>query len=355
MKKITSIFLVIIMFVCTLALSSCGDAKSKSIEGTWKFVGAKLDGSYYSAKELEAMGEKAGNVTYIVIKEGGNACVLSDDDMDTVEWSEKDGSISVGKMEGKIENEQLVLTKKKNVLYFEKESDSQDASDLLESINKDSKETTEAEDTKDIDTTADETTAEKVEETSAVVSGAGTANDIIDPSVQVLAEYTKKSSSYVYRYLVVKNVSNDDIEIESNSVAYDANGGVLAVESGSISALVSGATAILEESFSTKSEVSSFSTTITAEKLSDSIVPLKDFSMTTTQLEDKVIVQGVYNGELKEIDIEFNALFFKDGVLVETGWEYETFTKGISLSVQLESWEEFDEVQVYVTGYEFNW
>ena len=52
--------------------------------------------------------------------------------------------------------------------------------------------------------------------------------------------------------------------------------------------------------------------------------------------------------------VQIRALFFKDGEVVGHDWESEDFIPGIPLSIQLESWDEFDSAEVFVKGYGYS-
>ena len=176
----------------------------------------------------------------------------------------------------------------------------------------------------------------------------------IDPSLQVEKEYIIKGSLGIERCLVIKNVSDKAVSVESNSAAYN-NGSIVSAEDGDISALAPGYTGLLVENFDTKSEITSFSSNITANELNEYSIPLKDYTIETTILPDKAILQCKYDGELDSFSPVIYVVFFKNGEPVYLDWNYKDLPKGATISIESEPWGvEFDSVEVYAHGYEFN-
>ncbi|MDR0951301.1 MAG: hypothetical protein LBM18_00030 [Oscillospiraceae bacterium] len=118
---------VLLAAVVTLMLSACGITTSGEHQflGTWAAVSVEKDGSVFTIDELEAMGDNSISDFSIVVKEGGKAYVSAEGQSAMVDWSTKDGGITLGVQDCTFNDGKLCVENNGVKIYLEKVSDSQ--------------------------------------------------------------------------------------------------------------------------------------------------------------------------------------------------------------------------------------
>lgn len=143
MKKGISMLLTLIMII---SLVGCGSKTNKLI-GTWKVDSAEIDGTKFTASELEAMGDDSLSGGEIVIKDGGKAYVSDGDSGDVVDWTETENGVKIGEQECTMVDGMICLEYGKGKVYFKKVSDSQTIGDTQEKEEETSSNNTESSET----------------------------------------------------------------------------------------------------------------------------------------------------------------------------------------------------------------
>lgn len=118
MKKLLSVYLIIIMMILTL--TGCGN----SMTGTWELKSVEYDGSTYTIDELEAMGDDSMSDSFIILKDGGQAMVSDHASKMDVTWSQENNVVTIGEQECELVDGKLVLDTGYAKLYFEKKTGS---------------------------------------------------------------------------------------------------------------------------------------------------------------------------------------------------------------------------------------
>ena len=157
-------------------------------------------------------------------------------------------------------------------------------------------------------------------------------------------------------FLVIKNNSEQTIQINSNATAYDENKNIIGADSSELYALGGGCQSILTHYFDSVVNAKDFEYTLSIEKdiYYDSVI--QDIKMETSVLDDKGIITCTNNGSESAQFLESTALFFNGNNLVYYGSTYITdndseLKPNTTISEQIESYgNEFDNVKVYITG-----
>lgn len=182
-----------------------------------------------------------------------------------------------------------------------------------------------------------------------------TATKSLEESIEVVNEYTYENSYATEHIFVIKNTSNKTINVGSNSTAFDSNGEAIGADSATLDVLGAGCTSVMYEYHKGVSGVASYETTFTAseEKYYDSVI--QDIQIEKITQPGKVIVTLTNTGTQDAEFVQAHAIFLKDGKVVSYKFEYVVDTdscikSGATLSEQIDCREDFDEVEVYVTG-----
>ncbi len=173
--------------------------------------------------------------------------------------------------------------------------------------------------------------------------------------VEIVEDYTYNSGRYNYHFLVVKNNTEEDVGVSSESFAYGEDGSMVAYGDGDLVLLGAGCTSIIVEWIETEEEIASYDTTI---KVNDSgyyAAVIQDLSYVENDISGGAIFQVTNNGEYAADFVEGYALFLLDGELVD--YEYSYFTDGDSeikpgdtISNQFNTSKDFDTIEFYLTG-----
>lgn len=179
----------------------------------------------------------------------------------------------------------------------------------------------------------------------------------VSGSVEVLAEYTLPDSIgwYTRHFIIVKNNSSQSVDISTSSLAYSADGTMVSAANASFDALGTGCTSIMYEAFETDVEIDHYETTMNVVQSDYYESVIQDLSYTENDIEGGAIFQVTNNGEEPAEFVEGYVLFFLGDELV--GYDSTYFTDddseikpGETISNQINSYEDFDRLEFYLTG-----
>jgi len=153
--------------------------------------------------------------------------------------------------------------------------------------------------------------------------------------------------------MVIKNNSNQTVDVSTSSLAYDKDGRLIGVEDSRFDALGSGCTSVLYEAFDVDGEIDHYETELNFSKSRYYESVIQDLTYEQADISKGAVFRVTNNGKDAAEFVEGYALFFLDGKLVE----YEYFTDddseikpGKTISKQLTAYEEFDTIEFYLTG-----
>lgn len=198
-------------------------------------------------------------------------------------------------------------------------------------------------DTADVDTTESDTAA-------------------VTADIAVLAEYTEYpeySWAYTYRFLIVQNNLSETVDITTSSIAYSANGTILASDNGSVNAVGPGCISIIVEAFRADDTIAYYTTDISySASYSESV--LQDLTYVVNQTGNGAVVQVTNHGTDVADFVEGYMLFFKNGAIVDHDEHYfvdndNEIKPGYTLTEQFSTYDDFDSVQLYLTGKRYTW
>ena len=169
-------------------------------------------------------------------------------------------------------------------------------------------------------------------------------------------KYAVPSWGYTLYYLVITNKSNEVVSISANGTAKDKNGNSISADNAGINVLGPDETSITYFYFDTDKKIKKVDYTLnyTVDPYYDPVI--SNLAIEETINDDNVIVSLTNNGDYPAEFVEAYALFFdKEGNVVETDSRYFTdddneIKVGATISEQLSSYEDFDNVEVYFTG-----
>ena len=210
---------------------------------------------------------------------------------------------------------------------------------------------------------ADSPEFQKICDSYGVNSGSGMvvgSDPIPKNTIQIVSEYTLANSiGYTYRFIVVKNNYDVTVDISTSSVAYGVNGNILAADDGYVDAVGPGCTTIIREMFNANQPIDHFDTEISiGESIYDSVI--QNLSYVQNNTDDGAVFQITNNGTIPAEFVEGFALFFKGNQLVDYDWTYFTdndseIKPGKTISKQMNSLEDFDRIEFYMTGRKSPW
>lgn len=174
---------------------------------------------------------------------------------------------------------------------------------------------------------------------------------------EIIAEYTLADSIgwYTRHFIIVKNNSNDTVDIATSSLAYSHDGTMVSAADGSFDALGAGCISVFYEAFETDKEIDYYETDIKTAKSSYYESVIQDLTYVQNDIEDGAIFQVTNNGDQSAEFVEGYALFFKNNELVSYESAYFTdddseIKPGKTISKQMTSNNEFDNIEFYLTG-----
>ena len=181
-------------------------------------------------------------------------------------------------------------------------------------------------------------------------------SDISD-QLEIIAEYTLPDGIgwYTRHFMVVKNNSNETVDISTSSLAYSKDGTLLGANDTSFNALGAGCTSVMYEAFEIEAEIDHYETELKASpsKYYDSVI--QDLEYVQNDIDGGAVFQVTNTGDQAAEFVEGYALFFLGDELV--GYENTYFTDddseikpGETISKQMTSYEHFDRIEFYLTG-----
>ena len=180
--------------------------------------------------------------------------------------------------------------------------------------------------------------------------------------IEVLAEYTLSDGIgwYTRHFLVIKNNSNQTVDITTSSLAYSADGTMVSAADASFDALGAGCTSIMYEAFETESEIDHYETSMNVKESSYYESVIQDLSYVQNDINGGAIFQVTNNGEEAAEFVEGYTLFFLGEKLVGYNSAYFTdddseLKPGATISKQIDCYEDFDRIEFYLTGRRSKW
>ena len=195
-----------------------------------------------------------------------------------------------------------------------------------------------------------------------LIGGDDTKEGQIQNGIAILREYTLPDSIgwYTRHFLVVQNTTQETLEVHTSSLAYDEGGSLLGLGEGSVDALGSGCISVIIEAYETGTPIASYDTTVEATLSTYSQSVIQDLTYEEIPISGAAVVTVSNHGEEKAEFVEGYVLFFKNGVLVDYDSNYYTdsdyeLKPGASIRKQFDTYADFDEIEVYLTGRRTQW
>ena len=171
-----------------------------------------------------------------------------------------------------------------------------------------------------------------------------------------IKEYLYENKYDSYYYLIVTNNSKVPVEVSGNATAKDAGGNAIGAGNFSINVIGPGQTSIGHFYFDDVHGINAVEYTLTygTDLYYEDV--LADLSLSQTINNSNVIVSVTNNGTKPAEFVEVTALFFDaNGNVVDTDSGYASdndyeIKPGATLSVQLNTREAFDHIEVYLDG-----
>lgn len=178
-----------------------------------------------------------------------------------------------------------------------------------------------------------------------------------EEAIEVLAEYTLPDGIgwYTRHFIIVRNISNETVDVSSSSLAYSEDGTMVGAANASFDALGPECTSVMYEAFETDAEINYYETEIESSKSKYYKSVIQDLSYVQNDIDKGAVFQITNDGEEAAKFVEGYALFFSNGELV--GYDNIYFTDddseikpGKTISKQLTSNKDFDFIEFYMTG-----
>lgn len=207
-----------------------------------------------------------------------------------------------------------------------------------------------------------EETTESVTPTPEPTSTPTPSYEIYGGDIEVIADYSlpKDIIWNPQRFLIIQNDSDETYDISVSSLAYNEEGTMISATDGSIEGLGSGCVSIVDLSFDTEEDIYSYDTEINVSVSDFYVSVIQDLSYVQNDIEDGAIFQVTNNGEEPTGIVTGYALFFLNDTLVDYSfqWFFDDDTEikpGRTISEQITTYEEFDRIEFYMTGYRVDW
>ena len=201
-----------------------------------------------------------------------------------------------------------------------------------------------------------ETTTEATTETTTVTEPIVEEKKLSDDDFSVKGYWYEDSIGDSCYYAIVTNNSTETVEMVINAVAKDSNGNLIGADDGTIDVLGSGETSICELFFDSVSDIADieYSLSYSTENYYKPVVG--GLSSKQTINNENVIVEVTNNNDYPAEFVQAYALFFDaSGHLVDSDYTYiidneNVIKPGVTLTKQLDTYDDFDYVEVYFTG-----
>ena len=175
--------------------------------------------------------------------------------------------------------------------------------------------------------------------------------------VQLLKEYTFENDLewYQYHYLVIRNNTSQNLDVRSNSAAFDGKGDMTGFAEGSFYALGPGCISVMYEAFEMEETPAHYETVLSSSQSRYPRSVLKDLTWKKTDLPQGASFEVTNSGSIPAKNVEGYALFFKDGTLVDVLIKaYEgaggPIQAGSALTQSFTTDQAYDRVDFYLTG-----
>lgn len=207
---------------------------------------------------------------------------------------------------------------------------------------------------------------EKIENTESSEAKAESNNksdkDPVVEDIEILAEYTLLDSIgwYTRHFIILKNNSEETVDISTSSLAYDVDGEVVGAANANFEALGAGCTSVLYEAFETDKEIDHYETKMNVSRSEYYESVIQNLSYVENDIEDGAVFQVTNNGEDVAEFVEGYALFFLNGELVSFESTYfvdddSEIKSGNTISKQLMSYKDFNSIEFYMTGRKYKY
>lgn len=186
------------------------------------------------------------------------------------------------------------------------------------------------------------------------------SQELSSDSIEVINEYLIKSDSGIltYHLCVVKNNTDEAIDINSNATGYDEGGNLITAADGDLSALPAGQIGLFHEDFYTDKTIVKVESSYKIKRTGHTVV-MDKFDVKTTDTGSGVILQVTNNGDIEADNVRYTVLFLKGGEVVgfqESLITLETLKPGETASKQFDAGKKYDSYEVFNTaGYGAIW
>lgn len=195
-----------------------------------------------------------------------------------------------------------------------------------------------------------------------------TIDDVIDKQseLQETSDYNKKINVKEYSYMnilndtvycmVVKNNSDKVLKFEANVIAKDKKGKPVGAGTLSENAIEPGYSVAVYRQFDGKG-IKNFEYDLDVEEEEYYNPVISNIELKTNKADKKIIVSCTNKGETDARFVEATALFFKKGKLININDTFcvdksSKLSVGKTITKEIDAYKEFDDVKVYLSGYE---
>ena len=181
-------------------------------------------------------------------------------------------------------------------------------------------------------------------------------NSIYDlpDSIELLADYTFNDSYYTYHFMIVKNLSDTDVDLSATTFAYSADGDVLGYGETSSDPIGPGCISILTENYDAEG-VDYYEVELKSKESRYAQSVIQNISAEEISVPDGIVLKLTNHGSVPAEYVKAYVLFFNGDELV--GYDYNYFTDDDSeikpddsMTKQFRSYEEYDHIDYYLTG-----
>lgn len=179
----------------------------------------------------------------------------------------------------------------------------------------------------------------------------------IDGKLEIIDDYTFSDGTgwYTYHFMVVKNISDETLTLNTSSIVYDADNQILGMDNSSFDALGAGCTSLIYDAFDIEGTADHFDTIFSAKSSSYYESVVQDISCEITEVKNGAVIFAKNDGEYAADFVEGYTLFLKDGEVVAHDSTYftdgnSTLLPGKTIFKQVSCREEFDSIVVYFDG-----
>lgn len=205
---------------------------------------------------------------------------------------------------------------------------------------------------KEYETLEDKTESESQNETT------NTIEEVKNEDIEILAEYTLPDGFnwYTRHFMIIKNNSNNTVDISTSSLAYGKDGTIVAAADASFKSLGAGCVSVFYEAFETGAEIDHYDTDINVSPSKYYKSAIQDLSYVQNDIDGGAVFQVTNNGQEAAYSVEGYAMFFLGDELI--GYDLAYFSDDDSeikpektISKQLTSYNKnFDRIEFYLTG-----